>query len=226
MNRQFFSGKTGLVTVIALVVVVAAVVVLIPPIEDSPFQSRFKRLNGADQDPVIQYFRNSGQPAVAFLAWKMKSEDSAVRVKAVAALRHMGPDYTASKAGITALCDALNQSNTDERSIAEGALGDLGPQAKDAVPALIRCVSQGTDINGVWALGRIGPDAKAALPLLESKMRQPTGRERVYAAGAVWEIGGTNAEAKAIVKAARKDADPAVRNDARNVLVECPEIKS
>jgi len=84
----------------------------------------------------------------------------------------------------------------------------------------------GTDINGVWALGRIGPDAKAALPVLESKMRQDAGRERVYAAGAVWAIGGENSEAAAIVKAALEDADAHVRTDAKNVLVESPDISS
>lgn len=108
------------------------------------------------------------------------------------------------------------------RSIAEGAFGDLGPKAKAAVPALITCVSGGTDINGVWALGRIGPDAKAALPVLQSKMRQEAGRERVYAAGAVWTISGENDEARAIVEKALGDPDRHIQTDAHNVLVECP----
>ena len=57
-------------------------------------------------------------------------------------------------------------------------------------------------------------------------MRQETGRERVYAAGAVWAIGGENAEAKAVIEKALKDPDPHVRIDAKNVLVESPEISS
>ena len=138
----------------------------------------------------------------------------------------MGRSYTGSDICLAALCAALNQSDIEVQSIAEGALGDLGPKAKAAVPALIKCVSGGTDINGVWALGCIGPDAKAALPILESKMRQETGRERVYAAGAVWAIGGENAEAKAVVAKALEDPDKHVQIDAHTVLVEHPEISS
>jgi hypothetical protein len=57
-------------------------------------------------------------------------------------------------------------------------------------------------------------------------MRQETGRERVYAAGAVWAIGGENAEAKAVVAKALVDPDQHTRIDANNVLVESPEISS
>lgn len=229
MNRQFAPAKIITVTTIASVAVIVTAMILFPSPQSSEtkfLQERFDQFNGPDDDPAIQTFRNCGQTAVVFLARKIQSKKPAERVKAVSALRKMGPEFTGSSAGMAALCGALNATNNFERSIAEGALGDLGPQAKDAVPALIICVSQGTDINGVWALGRIGPNAKAALPVLESKMNQPTGRERVYAAGAVWKIGGENFEAKEVVKKALKDADPSVRNDARNVLVESPEINS
>jgi HEAT repeat protein len=195
-----------------------------------------------------------GPDAVAFLAHQMKQKDSflrdryvalwpkmpaflksrlkqptsaaATRLKAVKALRQMGPSVTGSDIGLAALRSALEHPDIELRSIAEGALGDLGPRAKGAVPALIKCVAGSTNINGVWALGRIGPDAKAALPILESKMRQETGRERVYAAGAVWKIGGENAEARLVIKKALEDPDRHVRIDAENVLVESPEIGS
>jgi HEAT repeat protein len=188
--------------------------------------AQFTQLQGYQGDPVIQTFRDGGQEAVAFLARQMKSKDSATRIKAVGALRQMGITFTSSDTGLTALCAALAQSDVELCSIAEGALGDLGPKAKAAVPALIECVSRGTDINGVWALGRIGPDAKAALPVLESKMRQETGRERVYAAGAVWAIGGENAEAKAVLAKALQDSDKHIQIDAHNVIVDSPEISS
>jgi HEAT repeat protein len=192
--------------------------------KDRMLQAKFHQLQVNNSDRDIQVFRNSGQEAVAFLARQMESKDSTIRVKAVGALRQMGCSYTGSDIGFSALCAALNQSDIEVRLRAEGALGDLGPKAKAAVPALIKCVSDGTDINGVWALGRIGPDAKAALPILESKMRQETGRERVYAAGAVWAIGGENAEARAVVKKALEDPDRHIQIDAQNVLVENPEI--
>ena len=193
---------------------------------DKVLQAKFEQLRGYDGDPIVQDFRNIGQDAVAFLARKMESKDTDIRVKAVGALRQMRPPFTDSDVGLAALCAVLNQPDTNVCSIAEGALGDLGPKAKAAVPALIKSISGRTDINGVWALGRIGSDAKTALPILESKMRQETGRERVYAAGAVWNIGGENAEARAVVQKALKDQDSHVRIDAQNVLVESPEINS
>jgi len=42
----------------------------------------------------------------------------------------------------------------------------------------------------------------------------------------LWAVGGENAEAKAMVEKALKDPDPHIRIDARNVLVEHPEISS
>ena len=138
----------------------------------------------------------------------------------------MGHSYSDSDTGIAALSAALKQSDSQTVEIAEGALGDIGLKSKTAVPALIKLVSAGTDINGVWALGQIGPDARAALPVLESKMRQETGRERVYAAGAVWAIEGENSEAKEVVEKALEDPDKHIRIDANNVLVQHPEIGS
>jgi len=225
-----------------------------PRYQNKKLQAQFDQLQGGTRDPVIQTLRDIGPDAVAFLAHQMKRKDSfikdryvalwpklpalvksrfkqplsaaAIRVKAVEALRYMGPSFTGSDIGLAALRIALDHPDIHLRSIAEGALGDLGPQAKAAVPALIKCVSGCTNINGVWALGRIGPDAKAALPILESKMRQETGRERVYAAGAVWKIGGENAEARMVVMKALEDPDPHVRIDAKNVLGESPDMTS
>ena len=229
MKQQFTARIYAIIASIALLAIIGATWFLVSEksrSQDRMLQAKFRQLQGYDGDPVIQVFRDSGQAAVIFLARQMKSKDSAIRAKAAGALRKMGSQFTSSDVGLAALCEALNQPDTDEREISEGALGDVGPQARAAVPALAKCVSGGTDINGDWALGRIGPDAKAALPVLESKMRQETGRERVYAAGAVWAIGGENAEARAVVKKALEDSDPHIRIDAKNVLVESPEINS
>lgn len=217
-------------------------------------EAQFDQLQGYTDDPGIPTLREMGPDAVAFLARQMKRQDSflqdqyialwpkmptflkarlkqpanaaAASVKAVTALRQMGPSFTGTDIGLAALRSALEHPDIEFRSIAEGALGDLGPQAKAAVPALIKCVAGRTNINGVWALGMIGPDAQPALPILKSKMRQETGRERVYAAGAVWQIGGENDEARSVIRKALEDRDRHVRIDATNVLVESPEIGS
>jgi|GEM_PF-6790350 len=229
MKPRFATRTFAIIASITLLAIVGAIWFLVSAksrSQDRMLQAKFNQLQGYDGDPVIQVFRDNGQDAIAFLARQMKSKKSSIRIKAVGALRQMGTSFTASDIGLAALRAALNQSDIEVRSIAEGALGDLGPKARAAVPALIKCVSGDTDINGVWALGSIGPDANAALPILESKMRQETGRERVYAAEAVWAIGGENAEAKAVVEKALEDPDKHIQIDAHNVLVEHPEISS
>ena len=200
------------------------------PFDRQLLEEKFSRFEGFDTDPVIPFFQDGGQESVGFLAEKLESADAAVRAKAAVALRQMGPRFTASEAGVAALCGVLQKPDAEDGifagggSIAAGALGDIGPKAGAAVPALIQCVSVCTNINGVWALGRIGPAAAAALPVLESKMKQPAGRERVYAAGAVWNIGGDKVAAKAVVANALNDPDSHVRVDAKNMVTEYPEI--
>jgi HEAT repeat protein len=51
------------------------------------------------------------------------------------------------------------------------ALASIGPGAKDAVPALVKVLQQGSDEKSIfssvaYALGKIGPDAAAAAPVL------------------------------------------------------------
>jgi HEAT repeat protein len=164
-------------------------------------------------------------PAIMKSRLKQPMSAAAIRVKAVGALRQMGHPFTDSDIGLSALTTALNHPDIELRSRAEGALGDLGPQAKAAVPTLIKSVERRTrtgtghmDINGIWALGRIGPDAKVALPLLESIVKQKGGRELVYAAEAVLKIGGDHAAAIAALEKALKDPDSQARREAAEVL--------
>ena len=61
------------------------------------------------------------------------------------------------------------------------ALGEMGPEAKDAGPALIaalkRELSKPTPDDDlwsmyIWALGRIGPPAKDAIPLVQKTLAE------------------------------------------------------
>ena len=221
--------------------------------QNQVLQAQFDQLRGHSEDPVIQAWRGLGSNGVMFLASQMRREDSflrdayvalwpklpafarsklkqpmsasAIRAKAVGALRQMGPSFTGSHIGFAALTNALSHPDIKLRSRAEGALGDLGPQARSAVPHLIVAVERRAptetghiSINGIWALGRIGPDAKAALPLLESIMKGFVGRERVYAAEAVVNIGGDSTAAFAALNRALADADPQARREAATAL--------
>ena len=177
----------------------------------------FNQLQGSQGDAVVATFREIGTDAVVFLGAQSRKHDSVlkrgyitlwpklpaflksklkqptnavpIRVKALGALRRMRPGFTKLEPGMTILIEALNDPSEEVRSIAEGALGDIGPEAAAAVHALIRSVERGGfSINGIWALGRIGPEAKPADPLLKAIVRRKTGRQLVYAAEALWRI--------------------------------------
>ncbi|MHB1558173.1 MAG: HEAT repeat domain-containing protein [Isosphaeraceae bacterium] len=87
------------------------------------------------------------------------------------------------------------------------ALANIGPEARDAVPALIEAlqsdaVATGKDeenynvltkapirLIAAYALARIGPDARAAVPALTAALSGPDSRVRLTAAGALGRMG-------------------------------------
>jgi HEAT repeat protein len=73
------------------------------------------------------------------------------------------------------LIDVLTKSaDPRERARAAQALGELGPKAKDAVPALVSALDDDAPsvrVDATVALGRIGPDARAAVPHLVATMK-------------------------------------------------------
>jgi HEAT repeat protein len=77
---------------------------------------------------------------------------------------------------------------------AAAALDRLGPQASEAVPALILALKD-ADVHvrklAALALGDIGPDAVVAVPALTEACQDQTVRHR--ALGALRELGGTTA---------------------------------
>ena len=79
------------------------------------------------------------------------------------------------------------------RSAAAEALGRIGPDAKQAVPALIAALSDDEQEDALHsaaaeALGLIGPAAKAAVPILKKRLEHPDPYVRVCAALALWKI--------------------------------------
>src|SRR5207245_2950920 len=70
---------------------------------------------------------------------------------------------------VEALIGALSAKNISVRHAATHALGQIGPEAKAAVPALTKLLSEkdsGVRQAAVRALGQIGPEAKPAVPAL------------------------------------------------------------
>jgi HEAT repeat protein len=71
--------------------------------------------------------------------------------------------------------DVLTESrDARRRARAAEALGELGPGAKDAVPALIAALDDDSPLVRIMAadaLGRVGPEAKAAVPRLVAGLK-------------------------------------------------------
>ena len=207
----------------------------------------FASFGGNNGDRTIQGFREHGSNAVIYLAGKVRQHDTLFKrasvviytnlpstlagrirppvsltpdqIKAVKILRDMGPAYTHLEPAVEVLIVALGDWSEKVRVIAQGALGDLGPGASNAVPALIDTVEH-TDsrLNAVWALGRIGIEAKAAIPSLQQAMVTGQSRERVYAAEALWRIAPGDVRAVSCLQSALTDTNSQARAEAANAV--------
>jgi HEAT repeat protein len=105
---------------------------------------------------------------------------------------------------------------------AQGAYGLSlhGPEAHDAVPALVECLTKEAIVrqNAALALGHIGPDAKEAVPALARALADPEWTVRRQAALA---LGGIGPAAKASVvdlERLKRDPDKLVRKAAEEAL--------
>jgi HEAT repeat protein len=91
---------------------------------------------------------------------------------------------------IPALIEALKDRDGDVRRWAMELLGEFGPEAREAVPALIQLLKSPVDQE--WAmgiLGRIGPDARDAVPALtEVLLKHPNAGVRKIASDALGKI--------------------------------------
>jgi hypothetical protein len=89
---------------------------------------------------------------------------------------------------LSALIEALEDSDTNVRAWSAQAIGGIGPDAADAVPALIRLLKNDTDggrNSACIALKGIGPAAKEALPTLRNALSDPSVDVRRFAKQAI-----------------------------------------
>jgi HEAT repeat protein len=106
------------------------------------------------------------RPAIEPLKeWIKTDKDARIRIHAAAAVMRIDPKF--SKSSLTILIDGLNDKRSFVRHNAVGALEDLGPVAKEAVPALLGLVKD-KDLGdrAATALRKIDPEAakKAGVP--------------------------------------------------------------
>ncbi len=111
-----------------------------------------------------------GAPAVPTLAQALR--DPELRFLAGRALEKIG------RPAVAGLVPVLSDPDEETRIAAVGVLGGIGPQAKEAVGALMERVRKGSPLErwaALEALGNIGPAASAALPLVLSILEQRKG---------------------------------------------------
>jgi HEAT repeat protein len=103
-----------------------------------------------------------GKPLTAWIKL-LESELESDRWSAVTAIEKLGP---AAKAAVPALSVTLKDKNALLGVQAAWVLGEIGADAKMAVPALIERLNAGGFLPSAAAiaLGKIGPEAKAAVP--------------------------------------------------------------
>lgn len=157
-----------------------------------------------DKDEFVRRMavRSLGQigadPDVAIPALKglLKDDDKGV-------IEAVGETFAKlGKAAVPALADMLKNSDPLVKKTSALALGKIGPDAKDAVPALIAAFKADTPRPRMQAgslrmvyvetFGQIGPDAKAAIKPLEEALE--TNRDREFARAAreaIRKMGGT-----------------------------------
>jgi len=121
--------------------------------------------------------------------------------------------------GIESVTKALEDKDTYVRESAAEALGEIGPDAKEAIPTLIDLLQDREAYvrkSAANALGEIGPHAKEAVPALIIALGDEDSWVRVYAAEALGKIGVK--EAVPALIGALEDEDKYVRGKAVTAL--------
>jgi HEAT repeat protein len=121
---------------------------------------------------------------------------------------------------------SLKSEKPAERVASARILGEIGPAAKTAAPALAEALKDGerdVRMNAAQSLGYIGPGAKVAAPALITALQDKDSLVRRAAAFALGKVGSL--EAEGALKAARKDQVEAVRDAAKAALKDLKKFK-
>jgi HEAT repeat protein len=132
------------------------------------------------------------------------------------------------------LLEAVKDKNLRVAGVAIVFLGNLGPEAKSAVPALLAAAKQDKVLarSVAMTLGEIGPEAKEGVPFLMELLKNqkndapyPYYDIRVQAASALWRIQGNKEVTLPVLREALKDLHGYVRVEAALALWQMGEEK-
>jgi HEAT repeat protein len=149
---------------------------------------RDRELSSAAKQSIPAVLAEIGEPAtdiVAALMQAIEDTDSVLQRAAASSLSHIGqPAIPRMVASVR-----MKLSSNPLRII--WALGEMGPVAQDAVPALIDVLSddQNMRAEAAIALGKVGPGARDALPVLTDLISDGSYNVCAAAARAVIRIG-------------------------------------
>ena len=151
----------------------------------------------------------------------LEDSEPVVRAAALAALVQTGAELP--EGSIARLAEFLTAQDADARADAVLALGQLGPEAAEAVSAIeIALADESSEIrhNAVWALGNMGEEQGArAVPALTAVLENDVdGDVRAQAAWALGQMGVAAEPAADALLAALEDPEDMVQLEAYEAL--------
>jgi HEAT repeat protein len=157
----------------------------------------------------------AGRIAMPSLFTALGDPSEAVRAEAARALTGLGPGVE----DVPRLVAALGSADVYVAAFAAWSLGNLGSEARAAVPDLARALAR-DDTNAVvaGALARIGPAAAAAVPVLVDGLQSTDADRRWRAARTLGRIGPPAASAVPTLAGALSDSSNLVRLHAARAL--------
>jgi predicted Zn finger-like uncharacterized protein len=147
--------------------------------------------------------------------------EQTANVKWVPATRATLSANRAAEGQIVDLIGKLGNPDAKDRAQAAQALGGLGPDAKVAIPSLVKLLGDRNDLVKRLArdaLTKIGPPAKGDTQVLVGLLTDSAPEVRQYAAETLGTLGGDARPAAGALAAAVQDRDARVREQALRTL--------
>jgi len=169
--------------------------------------------SGLVKDIAAESLVNMGGDAVPALGKLLKNK-SADRLAKQTAATLIGNINQADELGseavrsiIPILTETLDDGDSGVRTAAARALGDFGPLADVAIPALSRSLSGANDSLTQSIIGSLLKIGEQATPTLKEQLNSDNTLTRLYAADAVWRITEDSSEILPTLVAVLSDGD-------------------